>query len=151
MPQTKLVTLGFLYKDKLPAVSSGPGFIPTFVDLVPSLREVGGEILLTSLRSQRDHLKQILNTDSFQALATNRRLSSGAEQAVKQVTHGLSHLHKVWAGVLPTNVYLKCIGTLLNTVMEELIQIVTTLEDISADAGEQLVSMLSQLSNKSSR
>jgi len=145
----KLVTLGFLYKDKLPAVSSGPGFIPTFVDLVPSLREVGGEILLTSLRSQRDQLKQILNTDSFQALATNRRLSSGAEQAVKQVTHGLSHLHKVWAGVLPTNVYLKCIGTLLNTVMEELIQIVISLEDISAEAGEQLVSMLKQLLDKS--
>ena len=145
----KLVTLGFLYKDKLPAVSSGPGGIPTFVDLVPSLREVGGEMLLVSLRSQRDQLKQILHTAGFQALATDRRLSSGAEQAVKQVTHGLSHLHKVWAGVLPTKVYLLCIGTLLNTVMEELIQIVTSLEDISADAGEQLVTMLKQLLDKS--
>ena len=145
----KLVTLGFLYKDKLPAVSSGPGVIPTFVDLIPSLKEVGGEMLLASLRSQRDQLKQILSTDSFQALATNRRLSSGAEQAVKQVAHGLSHLHKVWAGVLPKKVYLMCIGTLLNTVMEELIQIVTSLEDISAEAGEQLVSMLKQLMDKS--
>ena len=145
----QLVTLGFKYKDKLPAVSAGPGGIPTFVDLVPSLREVGGELLLASMRSQRDQLKQILNTAGFPALATDRRLSSGAEQAVKLVTHGLNHLHKVWAGVLPTKVYLMCIGTLLNTVMEELIQIVTSLEDISADAGEQLVSMLKQLQDKS--
>ena len=145
----KLVTLGFQYKDKLPAVSAGPGGIPTFVDLVPSLREVGGELLLASMRSQRDQLKQILNTAGFPALATDRRLSSGAEQAVKLVTHGLTHLHKVWAGVLPTKVYLMCIGTLLNTVMEELIQIVTSLEDISADAGEQLVTMLKQLQDKS--
>merc|ERR1712173_519359 len=78
-----------------------------------------------------------------------RRLSSGAEQAEKLVTHGLSHLHKVWAGVLPTRVYLMCIGTLLNTVMEELIEIVTSLEDISADAGEQLVTILKQLQDKS--
>ena len=144
-----LVTLGFEYRDKLPAVTAGTGGCPTFVDLVPKLREVGADLLLANMRLHRDTLKQILNTAGFPALATDRRLSSGAEQGVKQVISTLSHLHKVWSGVLPSNVYLKCIGTLLNTVMEELIQIVTTLEDISADAGEQLVSMLNQLSNKS--
>ena len=144
-----LITLGFEYRDKLPAVTAGTGGCPTFVDLVPKLREVGADLLLANMRLHRDTLKQILNSAGFPALATDRRLSSGAEQGVKQVVSTLSHLHKVWTGVLPGNVYLKCIGTLLNTVMEELIQIVTTLEDISADAGEQLVSMLKQLSNKS--
>jgi len=145
----QLVTLGFQYRDKLPAVTAGTGGVPTFVDLVPKLREVGGDLLLASMRLHRDSLKQILNTAGFPALATDRRLSSGAEQGVKQVLHTLTHLNKVWSGVLPANVYMKCMGTLLNTVMEELIQIVTTLEDISADAGEQLVTMLKQLSNKS--
>ena len=145
----QLVTLGFQYRDKLPAVTAGTGGVPTFVDLVPKLREVGGDLLLASMRLHRDSLKQILNTAGFPALATDRRLSSGAEQGVKQVLHTLTHLNKVWSGVLPVNVYMKCMGTLLNTVMEELIQIVTTLEDISADAGEQLVTMLKQLSNKS--
>ena len=60
----------------------------------------------------------------------------------------LNHLQRVWSGVLPSNVYLKCLGTLVNTVMEEIIQIVTTLEDISADAGDQLVNMLKQLQSK---
>ena len=42
--------------------------------------------------------------------------------------HSLSHLQKVWQGVLPQGVYLRCQGTLLNTVMEELILIITSLE-----------------------
>ena len=144
-----LLTLGFHYRDQLPAVTAGTGGAPTFVDLVPKLREVGADLLLASLRLHRDTLTQILNTAGFPALATDRRLSSGAEQGVKQVLATLGHLAKVWAGVLPSNVFLKCLGTLLNTVMEELIQIVTSLEDISADAGEQLVSMLNQLAIKS--
>jgi len=145
----QLVTLGFQYKDKLPAVTASTGGIPTFVDLVPKLREVGADILLASMRRHRDTLKQILNTAGFAALATDKRLSSGAEQGVKQVVHTLTHLNKVWSGVLPSNVYLKCIGTLLNTVMDEIIQIISTMEDISADAAEQLVTMLRQLINKS--
>jgi len=140
----KLVTLGFTYKEKLSAVS-GIGGVPTLVDLVPRLREVGADTLLASLRLQRDQLKQILNTAGFPALATDRRLSSGAEQGVKQVLHTLGHLQKVWGKVLPGTVYLRCQGTLLNTVLEELIQIITSLEDISADAGGQLVSLLGQL------
>jgi len=140
----QLVTLGFSYRDKLPSLSS-----PTLVDLVPSLREASAEMLLTSMRLQRDKLKAILTTAGFPGLATDRRLSTGAEQGVRQVLHSLSHLQKVWQGVLPDGVYLRCQGTLLNTVMEELILIITSLEDISADAGEQLVSLLSQLLAKS--
>jgi len=140
----KVITLGFSYKEKLTAVS-GIGGVPTLVDLVPKLREVGADTLLASLRLQRDQLKQILNTAGFPALATDRRLSSGAEQGIKQVLHTLGHLQKVWGKVLPGTVYLRCQGTLLNTVLEELIQIITSLEDISADAGGQLVSLLGQL------
>jgi len=140
----QLVTLGFSYRDKLPSLSS-----PTLVDLVPSLREAAADMLLTSMRLQRDKLKAILTTAGFPGLATDRRLSTGAEQGLRQVLHSLSHLQKVWQGVLPQGVYLRCQGTLLNTVMEELILIITSLEDISADAGEQLVSLLSQLLSKS--
>ena len=89
-----------------------------------------------------------MNTAGFPALATDRRLSSGAEQGIKQVLHTLSHLQKVWGAVLPTTVYLRCQGTLLNTVLEELIQIISGLEDISADVGGQLVSLLGQLVSK---
>jgi len=144
----QLVGLAFKFRDKLPAVAAvgGP---PSFVDLVPQLRESGAELLLGCMRLQRDQLKQILHGAGFPALATDRRLSSGAEQGVRQVSHSLAHLQRVWTGVLPNSVYLRCIGTLLNTALEELIQIVCSLEDISADAGGQLVSMLSQLQTKS--
>ena len=81
------MTLGFRYRDQLPAVSAGTGGCPTFVDLVPRLREVGADLLLANMRLHRDNLKQILNSAGFQALATDKRLSSGAEQGVKQVSH----------------------------------------------------------------
>ena len=174
----RVSSLGFLYRDRLPGVPC-----PSLVDLVPGLREAGTEILLASLRYggrvllllplrvlllrlQRDKLQQILVTAGFPGLALDRRLSSGAEQGVRQVglmlllllisvgyhssqvIHSLQHLAKVWRGVLPSTVYLRSMGTLLNYVMEELVTIVTQLEDISADAGGQLVSLLSQLTAK---
>ena len=139
----RLVTLGFAYREKLAGQ-------PTLVDLVPMVREVGTDMLLTSMRLQRDKLKAILATAGFPGLAVDKRLSSGAEQGMRQVLHSLAHLQKVWGGgVLPTGTYLRCQGTLLNTVMEELILIITNLEDISADAGGQLVSLLNQLVTKS--
>merc|ERR1712059_28600 len=59
-----------------------------------------------------------------------------------------ANLQKVWHPVLPGNTYLRCVGTLLNTVLEEVILIITNLEDISADAGGQLVSLLNQIVTK---
>jgi len=140
-----MVTLGFSHRDKL---GDKVGQTIT-VDLVPRLRGVGADMLLASMRLQRDNLKQILQTAGFPNLAVDRRLSTGVEQGVKQVLHTLTHLQKVWYSVLPTNTYLRCIGTLLNTVLEEIILIITNLEDISADAGGQLVSLLNQIVAKS--
>ena len=70
------------------------------------LREAAADMLLTSMRIQRDKLKAILTTaggcqlkkqniifnfpkissPGFPGLATDRRLSTGAEQGVRQVS-----------------------------------------------------------------
>ena len=71
------------------------------------LREAAADMLLTSMRIQRDKLKAILTTaggcqlkkqnvifnfflkissSGFPGLATDRRLSTGAEQGVRQVS-----------------------------------------------------------------
>jgi len=139
-----LVTLGFRQREKLEDKVGQT----TMVDLVSRLREVGADMLLSSMRLQRDQLKQILQSAGFPTLAVDRRLSSGAEQGVRQVLHTLTSLQKVWHPVLPGNTYLRCLGTLLNTVLEEVILIITNLEDISADAGGQLVSLLNQIVTK---
>jgi len=142
----QLVTLGFLYKEKLPESLQKHSL--TFIDLVPRLREVGANVLLASMKRQREQLRQILTTAGFISLSSDRRLPSGAEQSIKQLVHHLSHLQRVWQPVLPPSIYAKCLGTLLNSALEELIQHITGLEDISADMAEQLVSLLNQLVTK---
>jgi len=141
-----LVTLGFLYKEKLHESLQKHSL--TFIDLVPRLREVGANVLLDCMKRQREQLRQILTTAGFTSLSNDRRLPSGAEQSIKQVVHHLSHLQKVWQPVLPPSIYSKCLGTLLNSALEELIQHITGLEDISADTAEHLVSLLNQLVTK---
>jgi len=120
----------------------------TMVDLVPKVREVGCSMLLASLRLQRDHLKSLLQAAGFSSLARDRMLSSGAEQGVRGVLAHLAHLRSTWHGVLPSTVYTRCMATLTNTVLEELITIVAAMEDISAEAATQLVSLLSQVRAK---
>jgi len=121
----------------------------TMVDLVPKVREVGCSMLLASLRLQRDHLKSVLQSAGFHTLARDHRLASGGEQGIRGVVSHLESLKSVWSDSLPSKVYLRCMGTLLNTVLEELITIITSMEDISSDSASQLVSLFSQLQRAS--
>ena len=100
----KLVTLGFLYKEKLPALSQ---HTPTFIDIVPRLRTVGGEMMLRSMRIQRDSIVSTLS--NLNSAGSERRLSSGVDQAVRQFLHQLAHLQKVWQPVLPEDVYCRSV------------------------------------------
>lgn len=138
----KLVTLGFLYKEKLPALSQ---HTPTFIDIVPRLRNVGGEMMLKSMRIQRDSIISTLSNAGMNSAGSERRLSGGVDQAVRQFLHQLSHLQKVWQPVLPTDVYCRCIGTLLNSGIEEILQRILSLSDISAEVSGQYCSLLNQI------
>ena len=102
----RLITLGFLFKDKLPALSQ---HTPTFIDIVPRLREVAGKMMLQSLSIQRDMITSMLAgsgiSSSSSSSGAERRLSSGVDQAVRQFLAQLSHIQKVWQGTLPSDVY----------------------------------------------
>ena len=74
----QLVTLGFLYRDQLPVQLQQHSL--TFTDLVPRLRDVGANVLLATMRKQRDVVKQILAGAGFATLSSDRRLATGAEQ-----------------------------------------------------------------------
>ena len=102
----RLITLGFVYKDKLPAMSQ---HTPTFVDIVPRLRTVAGNIMVQSLRIQRDTITSVLAGSGISSSSggggSERRLSSGVDQAVRQFISQLNHNQKVWQGTLPDDVY----------------------------------------------
>lgn len=64
---------------------------------------------------------------------------SSIRRAFKQCLLRLQQLGNVWRDVLPQNVYMKAIGTLVNTLVEEAITRVLVLEDLPADSAVHLI------------
>lgn len=52
-------------------------------------------------------------------------------------------LQNTWKDVLPLNVYIRAIGFLIDTIIEELISIIITVEDISSQTASDLVNYFS--------
>ena len=75
-------------------------------------------------------------------------LPASSEKCVKQVLHQMLHLKSIWQDVLPLGIYRRTIGTLLNSVVEEMVQRVLILEDIAADAAVQIVTIFFALQDK---
>ena len=124
----------------------------TLADLVPRLRKCGVEIFLHQMRIQRDQLRSMLRDSSagLGQLSGDNLLPPAAEKCIRQVLYQLNHLRKVWVNVLPINIYKRAIGTILNSVIEELIERVIVLEDIAADSAVQICSIFSAVRDKSS-
>ena len=124
----------------------------TLADLVPRLRRCGVELFLQQMRRQRDQLRTILRDSSagLGQLSGDNLLPPAAEKCIRQVLHQLNHLRKVWNCVLPINIYKRAIGTILNSVVEELVERVIILEDIAADSAVQICSLFSVVREQAS-
>ncbi|XP_078673882.1 centromere/kinetochore protein zw10 homolog [Branchiostoma floridae x Branchiostoma belcheri] len=134
-----LLTLGHQFLEHLPKPLASS--CATFVDQIPVLRELGTECLLQQMRIQRDQvLEYLVGAHNFTNVAEDYNRGN-AEKAVKKVLHQLTHLSKVWQDVLPTNIYCKALGSLVNSAIQDIIGKVTALEDISADDAAQLHSL----------
>ena len=75
-------------------------------------------------------------------------MPASAEKAPRQCLHHLANLQRIWQPVLPEEVYLRAIGTLANSVLDELLVRITTLEDIPADIAVQLVVQCQTISDQ---
>ncbi len=89
----------------------------------------------------------LFNSTGFNRLESESRLPASVEKAGRQVLHQLRNLQKIWQPVLPLEVYLRAIGTLSNSVLEELLLRITTMEDIPAAAAQQLADQCSNFTN----
>ncbi|KAK6182146.1 hypothetical protein SNE40_009894 [Patella caerulea] len=138
-----LMTLGHQFSAKLPKSINA-----TFVDLIPKIRGMGTESFMKQMTNQRDQLLEFLQAaDGFMEMSNQEKYCNG-ERAVKQCLHQLTHLQNVWHDVLPANVYRKAIGMLVNTVAVEVIDNITSLEDISSVDAKQLYKLMSLLIDK---
>lgn len=134
-----LLTLGHQFRSRLaPILCDGT---TTFVDLVPGFRRLGTECLLAQMRTQKGELLERLSSARNFSNMDDEENYSAATKAVRQVLHQLKRLGIVWQDVLPVNIYCKAMGTLLNTVISELIGRITALEDISTEDGDRLHSI----------
>ncbi|XP_022252392.1 centromere/kinetochore protein zw10 homolog [Limulus polyphemus] len=101
--------------------------------------------LLQVCHGQKPFIELIIGKLSFlsvfQNIADDISHLPAAERAVKQCIHHLQLLQRVWKDVLPESVFSRVMGTLLNSVLEEIIVHITALEDISEEAGIHLVSL----------
>ena len=102
------------------------------------------------MRTQRDQLRGILRDSSagLGQLSGDNLLPPAAEKSIRQVLHQLNHLRNVWSNVLPLNIYKRAIGTILNSVLEELVERVIVLEDIAADSAVQICSLFTVVKEK---
>ncbi|KAK3093664.1 hypothetical protein FSP39_018645 [Pinctada imbricata] len=139
-----LMTLGHQFRAKLPSNLNA-----TFVDLVERIRKLGVQNFLQQLAKQKDLMSEYLQGAKGFANVSSGEVQVDAERAIKQMTHQLQHLQKVWQGVLPSMNYRKAIGMLLNSVVEEITGCVVVLEDISSDDALQLASLFKMLQDKS--
>ncbi|XP_039270021.2 centromere/kinetochore protein zw10 homolog [Styela clava] len=120
----------------------------TFMDKVVVLRRLGAECFLKQMSRQKDIMIQCLEPFlTFSELRGADKYEIG-EKAIRQILDLLNHLKKVWTEVLQAHIFKRALCTLVNACIAELILIICTMEDISADDSISLKLYCLMLSDK---
>ncbi|XP_071865112.1 zeste-white 10 kinetochore protein [Bombus fervidus] len=138
-----LLTLGHEYRDKLP--ESLHNLNLTFADQVLVLRDVGSSCFLEHMKYQRNIIFDILKESGLSALGQTSELHPSTERAMRQCIRQLELLKTVWVDVLPVNIYCRAVGCITNSMVEDLIIRVISVEDIPADVATELVTLFNMI------
>ncbi|XP_044732382.1 centromere/kinetochore protein zw10 homolog [Chrysoperla carnea] len=109
-------------------------------DVLCRLRSTGKNMFEEQLKVQKKQMLDIIKDSGLATLGQVPELDGNTEKSIRQCLRQLELLQTVWKKVLPVNVYDASLGELLNTLVEDLIRRVLSVEDISATAATQLVS-----------
>ncbi|CAL7934411.1 unnamed protein product [Xylocopa violacea] len=138
-----LLTLGHEYRDKLP--KSLHNLNLTFADQVIVLKDAGSSCFLEHMKYQRNIIFDILKESGLSALGQTSELHPSTERAMRQCIRQLELLKTVWLDVLPINIYCRAIGCIMNSMIEDLIIRVISVEDIPADVATELVTLFNMI------
>ncbi|XP_012252618.2 centromere/kinetochore protein zw10 homolog [Athalia rosae] len=141
-----LLVLTYQYKNKLPTVLLEHNV--TYADQTLSLRSVGSEYFLGHMRYQRDVIIEILRESGLSTLGQVPELPLSTEKAIRQCIRQLELLKTVWLNVLPSKVYCRAIGCIMNSMIDELVTRVITVEDIPADVATELVTLFNMVKSR---
>ncbi|CAK9795229.1 Centromere/kinetochore protein zw10 homolog [Anthophora quadrimaculata] len=138
-----LLTLAHEYRDNLP--ESLQNLNLTFADQVLVLRDVGSSWFLEHMKYQRNIIFDILKESGLSALGQTSELHPSTERAMRQCIRQLELLKTVWVDVLPVNIYCRAVGCIMNSMVEDLVIRVISVEDIPADVATELVTLFNMI------
>ncbi|XP_050455469.1 centromere/kinetochore protein zw10 homolog isoform X3 [Cataglyphis hispanica] len=96
-----------------------------------------------------EHHKKFLETIpqqvGFSGLGQTSELHPSTERALRQCIRQLELLKTVWLEVLPVNIYCKAVGCITNSMIDDLISKVITVEDIPANVATELVTLFNMV------
>ncbi|XP_076655809.1 zeste-white 10 kinetochore protein [Halictus rubicundus] len=138
-----LLTLGHEYRDKLP--ESLKSYNLAFADQILVLRDVGSTYFLEHMKYQRNIIFDILKESGLSALGQSPELQPNTERALRQCIRQLELLKTVWLDVLPVNIYCRAVGCIMNSMVEDLIIRIVSVEDIPADVATDLGTLFNMI------
>ncbi|KAG7213241.1 hypothetical protein KM043_002542 [Ampulex compressa] len=141
-----LLTLGYEYRDKLP--TSVQRLNLTFADQTLVLRDVGSKCFLEHMKYQRNIILDILRESGLASLGQTSTLHPNTERTLRQCIRQLELLKTVWLDVLPINIYCKAVGCITNSMIEDLVTRVTSVEDIPSDVASELVVLFNMVTKR---
>lgn len=139
----KLLTFGLEYKDRFPSDSqgkeSGLKHLCTFLDLVPIFREIAERAMNDIVGYQKNQIVDIVNPrlEYFkEALGSNEGVVewADAETALTAGLYHLRHLSRAWKPILPRQVYLISMGSIVDHFLNLFLEKVFAAKDISVQA-----------------
>ena len=127
----QLVCLGHQFQSHVPLEV-------TLINYVPRLRRLGEEYFLAEMGKQSSHIMEFLKPfKTLEGMSNSEKVHEEVHRAVRQVLLHIYKLGKVYSEVLPTSLYQRCLGALLDVLVSELISRTISLEDITiGDASE---------------
>ncbi|XP_073230670.1 centromere/kinetochore protein zw10 homolog [Porites lutea] len=143
-----LLTLGHQFRPKLPEPLNQS--VASFVDLVPTIRQMGEKCFLEQLKKQQSNLLELVKATEGFANAHEDAKGLQVEKTMKQIIHLLTYLGKIWNGILPVDIYCQSLGCLFDDVLQRITWEILQLEDISSEEAHQLHTLLSILEQRGS-
>ena len=113
--------------------------------MVPSFRQLGERYFAVQLERQRGELDESLEAmESFAGLEHEERYAA-TNKAMMQVRHLLAQLGRIWHEVLPTGLYLRSIGVLVDHAARRVVADVVRLQGIPQTALSNLSDLVACL------
>lgn len=125
-----LFALGYQFYSRLPEQVNT--LSTTFVDQAVAVRQLGQDCFTSELKKQ-----SAIILDSLKAVPNFKDVSSPGkgeevDKCARHVVLHLTQLSRVYGEVLPTGIYHKSIGILLNLLVTHVVNAILALEDISS-------------------